>query len=107
MTGPQASGGAIEAFRASLAGAAPPAGDGLALQALWWSGKGDWERAHGCAQAAEGDAACDWVHAYLHRAEGDPQNAAYWYRRAGRAVATGALPDEWDAIVTDLLRRER
>lgn len=67
------------------------------LAALWWAARGEWERAHEAAQADEGrDAA--WVHAYLHRVEGDPENAAYWYRRADRAVATGPLDAEWDGI---------
>jgi hypothetical protein len=75
----------------------------LALQALWWAGKGDWERAHQCAQQQEGDPACDWVHAYLHRVEGDLGNAGYWYRRAGKPAATGPLAAEWDAIAATLL----
>ena len=93
----------VEAFRRTLPDPAPPGGLGLALQALWWAGKGDWGRAHGCAQQGEGDPACDWAHAYLHRAEGDLANASYWYRRAGRLVATGPLQDEWDAIAAALL----
>ena len=94
----------IEAFRRTLAAEAPPGGLDLALQALWWAGKGDWDRAHGCAQEREGDPACDWVHAYLHRVEGDRANAGYWYRRAGRPVAATSLEDEWNAIATALLR---
>jgi hypothetical protein len=93
-----------EAFRRTLSDPAAPGGLGLALQALWWAGKGDWDRAHGCAQHGEGDPACDWVHAYLHRAEGDLANAGYWYRHAGQPVATGPLQDEWDAIAAALLR---
>jgi hypothetical protein len=59
---------------------------GEALHALWWEARGDWEAAHGAAQRAgdAGDRAGDWVHAYLHRVEGDAGNAAYWYARAGR-----------------------
>ena len=87
----------------SLSDAAPPDGLDLALQALWWAGKGDWDRAHGCAQQHEGDRACDWVHAYLHRVEGDLPNAGYWYRRAGQPVATGSLDSEWQAIAVALL----
>lgn len=95
----------VQAFRGTFSGAAPPADADLALQALWWAGKGDWERAHGCAQQREGDPDCDLVHAYLHRVEGDQANAAYWYRRAGQPVATGALDAEWDAIAARLLAR--
>jgi hypothetical protein len=94
----------VEAFRHTFADAVPPGGLNLALQALWWAGKGDWDRAHGCAQEREGDPSCDWVHAYLHRVEGDRANANYWYRRAGRPVAATSLDDEWSAIVATLLR---
>ena len=90
-------------FRASLDQAAPPAGLPLALQAMWWDGKGDWDKAHGCAQALENRAQeghwGDLVHAYLHRKEGDLDNAGYWYRRAGRSVSTISLEAEWAAIV--------
>jgi hypothetical protein len=44
---------------------------------LWWDGKGDWTRAHESAQRDEGIEG-SWVHAYLHRKEGDQGNAAYW-----------------------------
>lgn len=97
----------LDAFRRSFSGAAPPAGLHLALQALWWAGKGDWDRAHGCAQQREGDPACDWVHAYLHRVEGDRVNAGYWYRRAEQPVATMPLQEEWTAIATRLLLRNQ
>jgi hypothetical protein len=61
--------------------------------ALWWDVQGNWERAHEVAQDGE-DANSAWVHAYLHRKEGDEGNAAYWYRRAGRQMATGNLEAE-------------
>lgn len=93
----------IDGFRASLAGHEPPPAFGLALQALWWDAKGDWERAHECAQADEGDSNAAWVHAYLHRREGDLGNAAYWYQRARQPVAAGALDAEWSAIAASLL----
>ena len=76
-----------------------------ALLALWWDAKGDWERAHEIAQDVSGaDGA--WVHAYLHRKEGDLGNAAYWYRRAGREVVNGDSRVEWEGIVGELLGRE-
>jgi hypothetical protein len=76
-----------------------------ALLALWWDGRGDWEKAHEIAQDVAGaDGA--WVHAYLHRKEGDVGNAAYWYRVAGRGVATGDFRTEWAGIVMELLARE-
>ncbi len=93
----------IEAFQTSLSEASPPANADLAVQALWWAGRGDWDRAHGCVQQHEGDPACDLVHAYLHRQEGDLANAGYWYRRAGRAVPATPLQDEWIALATELL----
>ena len=94
------------AFRRALtSSAAPPEGADLVLQALWWAGKGDWTRAHDCAQQHEGDPACDLVHAHLHRQEGDRENAGYWYRRAGRPMPTVSLDEEWAAIAGELLAR--
>jgi hypothetical protein len=92
----------LAALRASLAGATPPPDLGLALQALWRDAKGDWDGAHRLAQEDEG-AAGSWVHAYLHRKEGDAGNAAHWYRRAGKPVGEGALEAEWQAIAAALL----
>lgn len=89
------------AFRASLAAAAPPAGLPAALEALWWLERGDWERAHACAQD-DASAAGAWVHAHLHRVEGDPGNAGYWYRRAGRREAADAPDEERAAIIAAL-----
>ena len=93
-----------KAFKRSIAEAAPPAGLELAIQALWWAEKGDWQKAHECAQAQD-DATGAWVHAHLHREEGDLGNAGYWYRRAGRPVADGALAVEREAIARALLDR--
>lgn len=89
-------------FAASLGGAAPPPGLSLALQGLWWDGKGDWGRAHGCAQDQD-DRIGAAVHAYLHRKEGDLSNAGYWYARAGRSMPKGTLEAEWRALVAELL----
>jgi hypothetical protein len=94
----------LAAFRLSLAGTAPPDGLPPAVQALWWDAKGDWDRAHEQAQVRD-DADGAAVHAYLHRKEGDIDNARYWYRRAGRAPASGSLDAEWDALAADLLGR--
>lgn len=82
--------------------AAPPPQD-PALAALWWAAKGDWEKAHECAQHGEGGRA-DWVHAYLHRLEGDLPNARYWYGRAGKTPPSGDLDAEWEAIAAKMLR---
>lgn len=87
---------------------APPSCLSGPLQALWLDAKGDWDGAHAQAQAVEGTAeerAGDWVHAYLHRKEGDAGNAAYWYARAGRPVARGTLEEEWREIAAALLKR--
>lgn len=90
-------------FEASLAAGEAPGGLSRPLLALWHARKGDWDRAHELAQAAEGDPAHDWIHAYLHREEGDTGNAAYWYRRAGKPVADGGLEEEWRRIVDTLI----
>lgn len=92
----------LEAFRNSLATDAPPTGVSTALQALWHDARGDWDAAHNYAQDAKGRDG-DWVHAYLHRKEGDLGNAAYWYRRAGKPVAGGSLDAEWAEIARALL----
>ena len=89
-------------FKATLAASAPPADLGAPLVALWHDGRGDWETAHGVAQDID-DRTGAWIHAYLHRKEGDAGNAAYWYRRAGRPVASNSLAAEWEEIATALL----
>ena len=85
----------------SLRHAEPPAELDHALTGMWWDAKGDWTKAHESAQQDEGPRG-SWVHAYLHRKEGDASNAAYWYGRAGRTAATGQLTDEWTEIVKAL-----
>jgi hypothetical protein len=89
-------------FAEFIAAAAPPTGVSPALQALWHDFHGDWDRAHELAQAAGGRDG-SWVHAYLHRREGDDMNAGYWYSRAGRPAATGDLDAEREAITRALL----
>ena len=98
--------GDIERFLASLDDASPPEGLTPPLRALWHGLHGAWEEAHTIVQALEGaDAA--WVHAWLHRVEGDLGNARYWYRRAGRGAASGATEDEGRAIAAVLLGGSR
>jgi hypothetical protein len=92
----------LEEFRDSLLRNAPPKELSPALAGLWWDAKGDWTRAHESAQQDEGPAGA-WVHAYLHRKEGDSSNAVYWYGRAGRSLARNSLEDEWEEIVGSLL----
>jgi hypothetical protein len=96
----------LEELKQSVAReAAPPAGSSLALQALWHDARGDWERAHTCAQEDNGRDG-SWVHAYLHRKEGDYGNAGYWYSRAGRTVPAKSvsLDAEWCDIARELLK---
>jgi hypothetical protein len=90
-----------EEFHASLPYAAPPAGLSPALEALWYAAKGEWEKAHDLTQP--GGMELDWVHAYLHRVEGDLSNAGYWYRRAGKPPATVPINEEWAALVRTFL----
>jgi hypothetical protein len=89
-------------FRETLASPEPPLGLSAPLAALWHDGRGDWEAAHRVAQDIDTSEGA-WIHAYLHRKEGDPANAAYWYRRAAKPVASVPFDAEWDAIVTALL----
>jgi hypothetical protein len=91
-------------LRASARNEAPPLGLDVCLHALWLDARGDWNAAHELIDDVDGAAAA-WVHAYLHRKEGDASNAAYWYAHAGRPVFTGELADEWHAIAEELLRR--
>lgn len=83
--------------------AAPPAEWSGALRALWHDARGDWDAAHACAQE-DGSRDGSWVHAYLHRKEGDPGNAGYWYARAGRPMPARSvtLGAEWEAMARAL-----
>jgi hypothetical protein len=89
-------------FKRSLKAKTAPRGLAPALAALWWAKRGDWDKAHKIVMDDDGrDAA--WVHAYLHRLEGDAGNAAYWYRQAKRPAASGGHDAEWTAIADALL----
>ena len=92
----------LQDFKATINAEAPPENIPPALRALWHDARGEWDAAHGVAQAVEDERGA-WVHAYLHRKEGDAQNAAYWYRRARQPIATDALAVEWDRIASSLL----
>ncbi len=76
-----------------------------ALRALWHTAKGDWTAAHEEAQAGT-DADCAWVHALLHREEGDQGNAEYWYRKAGKPVFRGSIEQEREQIIATLLHSQ-
>lgn len=92
----------FKTFKHSLSEKEPPDGLSLALQSLWYDAKGEWDKAHMCTQE-QNDQTGAWVHAYLHRKEGDPGNAAYWYRRAGKPPSNASLEEEWESLVTALL----
>ena len=98
----QIGGMSFEEFLESVSAESPPDGASCPLAALWWDRKGDWDKAHDEAQAA-GSKDGDWVHAYLHRKEGDVGNAGYWYSRAGKPAYEGSLDAEWKVLVEELL----
>jgi hypothetical protein len=92
----------LQQFRDSVSSDQPPRELGFALAGLWWEAKGNWTRAHESAQQDDGPAGA-WVHAYLHRKEGDTSNAEYWYGRAGKTYARTSFPEEWEEITQTLL----
>lgn len=94
----------FEDFKKSISAAAPPAGVGDLLVALWHDAREDWEHAHQIVQNIDNSDAA-WIHAYLHRKEGDLGNARYWYSRAGRPTCNDSLEREWEQIVRELLKR--
>ena len=94
---------AFDDFESSLSASLPPQGLDLALEALWWAGRGDWDKAHVCVQRDEGNARCDHVHAFLHRQEGDLGNARYWYSRSRQPMPADSIDLEWKSIAQRLL----
>ena len=95
----------LHEFKRSLAKAKPPS-LAPALAALWWAGKDEWDKAHRIVMDEAGKD-CAWVHAYLHRVEGDADNAHYWYRQAGKPTAAGALETEYERMAQTLLSAEQ
>lgn len=97
----------LSEFQASLKKTKPPADLAPALAALWWAAKDNakdnWDKAHRIVMDETGKD-CAWVHAYLHRREGDLDNARYWYRQARRSVPAGALAEEWSEIAATLVQ---
>ena len=91
----------VDEFRATLKGDDPPAVSPV-LRAMWHAARGNWEEAHRIAQDIN-DRSGSWVHAHLHRAEGDLSNARYWYDQAAQREATDSLEEEWARITTELL----
>ena len=94
----------LEAFRRTLQHDKAPDGLSQPLQALWHLGRDEWDRAHEIIQA-QNDPDSSWIHAHLHRVEGDLSNARYWYTRAGRAVSKSDLESEWEEIAKALLAK--
>jgi len=94
----------LAGFTASLKDTAPPEGLGRPLASLWHVAKGDWDRAHTLAQEERNQTGA-WVHAHLHRVEGDLSNAAYWYGQAKRPPSAASLKEEWEEIAAALLAR--
>ncbi|TDH26059.1 hypothetical protein EXU57_11195 [Segetibacter sp. 3557_3] len=93
----------IEEFTTSLSQPAPPPGLSVYARALWVDARGDWQGAHALVQELNDDQAA-WVHAYLHRKEGDTWNADYWYSRAKQKRPDLKLPAEWEQLVVYFLK---
>lgn len=89
-------------FVKSIDGANPPEAVNTYARSLWYDAKGDWETAHTIIQDIE-DKTAAWIHAYLHRKEGDAGNAAYWYNRAGKKMPAISLEQEWEEIASAVL----
>lgn len=95
----------LQEFKESTAAKKLPEGLTVTLQALWHDTQGDWDKAHQLAQSVNAPDGA-WVHAYLHRKEGDLANASYWYSRASKQVPEISLEEEWQEIAADLLERQ-
>jgi len=91
----------IDEFKKSL-GTPVPGKVSVYLESLWYDGKGDWEKSHNTIQDVE-DKNAAWIHAYLHRKEGDIWNADYWYTKAGRKRPSVSLEEEWESLVSNFL----
>ncbi len=92
----------LKEFQESFSLTSPPINLSSYLQSLWFDGKGDWQKAHNIIQDIE-DKTAAWIHAYLHRKEGDKGNARYWYNRAGKPLPDYSLQQEWQEIVIAIL----
>lgn len=92
----------LTALKESFSASQPPAQTSVYVQALWYDAKGNWEKAHELIQDLP-DKQAAWIHAYLHRKEGDQWNADYWYRNAGKQRPALTLQQEWEQLATALL----
>jgi len=90
-------------FKASLDLVTPDANLSPQLKALWYDGKGDWHEAHKQVDHLN-DPASSWVHAYLHRKEGDLWNADYWYRKANKIRPQCTLDEEWEQLTNAFIQ---
>ncbi len=96
----------LDEFHKSAVAGIEPSGLALPLRALWWAARGNWASAHDLIDEDETPDGM-WVHAHLHREEGDLSNARYWYGRAGKPEFTGTIEDEWASITSELLESNR
>jgi hypothetical protein len=94
----------LPSFTASLQHDTPPKAS-VYLEALWYDAKNNWKTAHSLIDHLE-DKTAYWVHAYLHRKEGDLGNADYWYSRAGKKRPSTSLQREWEQLVTAMINEE-
>jgi hypothetical protein len=94
----------LDEFKQTIADDNLPAGIDVPLQALWYDARGNWEKAHELAQSIDSPDGA-WVHAYLHRREGEMSNASYWYTRAGKQPSNLSLEAEWTKMAIELLCR--
>ena len=92
----------VSSFKESLLNNDPPQNTSVYLKALWHDARGEWDKAHTLIQDVD-DRNASWIHAYLHRKEGDNGNADYWYRSAGKQRPSVSLEEEWEQIITALL----
>ena len=91
-------------FKATMQGAQPESALSIQLKSLWYDGKGNWQQAHDLIDQLT-DQPSAWVHAYLHRKEGDTWNADYWYGRAGKTRPAVSLDEEWEQLVLHFLQQ--
>ena len=92
----------FETFQQSIRATTPPQNISVYLLAMWYDANSDWDKAHAMVNNLDDATAC-WVHAYLHRKEGDTGNANYWYSKAAKKMPLGSLQEEWKIIVKALL----
>jgi hypothetical protein len=88
----------LQAFTGTITSSSPPSGLSVYLEALWYDANGEWSKAHHLIDHLE-DNDASWLHAYLHRKEGDISNADYWYRKAGKTRPPISLKEEWENLV--------